>query len=212
MDLVGKRINELTVLRKLRMKGRVYYEVRCSCGKVFKTRRDSVTSQKTKSCGHLTQFKSKDLRGRKFGRLKVVKKGGINKEGRQLWRCRCECGEVTVATSNSLQRGNTKSCGCIRSEISKENKKHLMKWLKKDIVEGTSLRHIFRKEPISTNTSGVTGVGWDKSRNKWYARIEFQGERHFLGRFNKKEDAVSARKEAEDKYYQPIIEKYEKKS
>lgn len=51
------------------------------------------------------------------------------------------------------------------------------------------------------NTSGVTGVGWDKKYNKWYARIAIKGERILLGYFNTKEEAVKARQEAEIKYF-----------
>jgi len=30
--------------------------------------------------------------------------------------CSCECGGETVTTSNDLQSGNTKSCGCLALE------------------------------------------------------------------------------------------------
>lgn len=51
----------------------------------------------------------------------------------------------------------------------------------------------------STNTSGVTGVYFDKQRNKWVASISFDKKRTFIGRFATKEDAIQARlkKEAE---------------
>lgn len=51
----------------------------------------------------------------------------------------------------------------------------------------------------STNTSGVTGVFFDKSRNKWVANITHEHKRILLGRFSNKEDAIAARltKEAE---------------
>lgn len=208
MDLIGKRIHELTVLERYRKNRRTYYKVKCSCGKKFKTRRDSVVAGKTKSCGHLTRFKSKDLIGGKFGRLKVVEKLGINKEGRQMWKCKCNCGNTTTVDTSSLLRGSTESCGCLVKELALKNKKHLDKWLKKDIRENTSLNNISRKNPIKSNKSGVTGVYFDKSRGKWLAQIEFQGKRHYLGRFDKKDDAVEARKKAEEKYFKPIIDKY----
>ena len=50
---------------------------------------------------------------------------------------------------------------------------------------------------MKTNTSGVTGVSWDESRGKWIAYIK--GEN--LGRFNTKDEAIKARKEAEIKYF-----------
>lgn len=48
----------------------------------------------------------------------------------------------------------------------------------------------------SANTSGFTGVIWDKSRGKWAARIKFSGKLFHLGRFSQLQDAVDARKEA----------------
>ena len=49
----------------------------------------------------------------------------------------------------------------------------------------------------STNTSGVTGVYFDKRRNKWVASISFDKKRTFIGRFATKEDAIQARLEKE---------------
>lgn len=45
----------------------------------------------------------------------------------------------------------------------------------------------------STNTSGVTGVFFDKYRDRWYASISFNCKRIFIGRYKSKEDAVRAR-------------------
>lgn len=30
------------------------------------------------------------------------------------WRCKCECGNETIADRSSLMSGNTKSCGCLK--------------------------------------------------------------------------------------------------
>lgn len=57
-----------------------------------------------------------DLSRRKFGRLKVVAYVGAAK-GHQLWRCRCKCGRITVATCNNLMRLHTTSCGCHKAEV-----------------------------------------------------------------------------------------------
>lgn len=44
------------------------------------------------------------------------------------------------------------------------------------------------------NTSGVTGVVWQKDRKKWAAQIMVDGKAISLGRYDKFEDAVAARK------------------
>lgn len=53
----------------------------------------------------------------------------------------------------------------------------------------------------ANNTSGVTGVRWAADRNKWEARIRVNYRILYLGRFNGKEDAIAARKNAEQKYF-----------
>lgn len=54
----------------------------------------------------------KDLTGQKFGRLTVLQSKGLNKHGRGIWLCRCDCGDETVVTTVNLTTGKTKSCGC----------------------------------------------------------------------------------------------------
>ena len=64
------------------------------------------------------------------------------------------------------------------------------------------------EERLRTNKSGVTGVCWDKSHNRWKAQITLRKQTINLGRFDKFDDAVKARKEAEEKYFRPIIESF----
>lgn len=51
------------------------------------------------------------------------------------------------------------------------------------------------------NTSGYSGVQWDKKNKRWYATITYNGEHYWLGYYDKKEDAINARKYAEDYYF-----------
>lgn len=53
----------------------------------------------------------------------------------------------------------------------------------------------------SNNTSGITGVGWDKRSNRWIARISINHKYSHIGYFVDKEDAIVARLQAEAKYY-----------
>lgn len=66
-----------------------------------------------------------NLIGQKFGRLTVIKRTNNAKDGHARWLCKCNCGKTTIAISNDLKKGTTKSCGCLQKEISiKINTKH----------------------------------------------------------------------------------------
>jgi len=52
----------------------------------------------------------------------------------------------------------------------------------------------------SNNISGTTGVHWSKDKGKWRAGIRVNGEYKSLGCFTDLEDAVAARKAAENTY------------
>lgn len=60
-----------------------------------------------------------NLVGNKYGRLTVISFAGI-KHKQAAWNCLCECGRLTVVCSQNLKRGNTRSCGCLRNELTRE--------------------------------------------------------------------------------------------
>jgi len=144
-----------------------------------------------------------DLTGRNFGELTVIKLSDQTSEnGTKLWGCRCSCGIVTYVQGYSLLHDHYKSCGCKR--INKRDtgaRNHE----KTDVVDGTRKTALKAKLHIG-NKSGHKGVRWNENRNKWTAHIGFKGKQISLGYFIKKEDAINARKEAEEKYHKPYLE------
>lgn len=65
----------------------------------------------------------------------------------------------------------------------------------------TNQQNNMNKGLIKSNKSGVTGVGWNKQKNKWCAQIKISKRHIHLGLFDNIEDAIKARKEAEIKYF-----------
>lgn len=57
-----------------------------------------------------------------------------------------------------------------------------------------------RSKPVN-NSSGCKGVSWHKKSMKWQAYIGINGKQEYLGMFDDYNDAVIARKTAEEKYY-----------
>ena len=210
---VGDRVGKLTLLERKRENNRTYFLCKCDCGTEKWIRADCLGP--TISCGCYNKeknlYKEKNLIGEKFGRLTVIEKTEKRTEnGVIIWLCKCSCGNYKEVSGRDLKDGFVSSCGCLATERSKRNiQKAIKKHLDSHIVEGTNLQTITREKPLSNNTSGVTGVRWDKSRQKWYAEIEFQGKKHYLGRYTNKEDAIKARKEAEEKYFKKFLEEFD---
>lgn len=63
-----------------------------------------------------------DITGQRFGRLLVVDiaKNRISSGGHQrtMWLCKCDCGKELAVSTNSILKGETKSCGCLHREVS----------------------------------------------------------------------------------------------
>ena len=53
----------------------------------------------------------------------------------------------------------------------------------------------------TNNTSGVTGIYWNRNAGKWHARIKTNGKQKHLGYFISIEEAIKARLKAEIKYF-----------
>ncbi len=117
-DNIGEKYNELTIMDEFRKNNRIYCIAKCSCGESIETRKDSVTSGGTKSCGCK---RKEDITGKRFTRLVAVKPIGRSKNGTVIWECKCNCGNVTKATLVDLKDRNVQSCGCLRSEVSSKN-------------------------------------------------------------------------------------------
>lgn len=65
----------------------------------------------------------------------------------------------------------------------------------------TQQQNSMNRSVQSNNTSGVVGVTWDKSRNKWMAQIKINQKHKTLGHYENIEDAIEARKQAEILYF-----------
>lgn len=152
-----------------------------------------------------------DLTGQKFGRLIATHIVGSNNGA--IWECRCECGNTSIVNARDLVGLHTKSCGCLKSEISS---KTILKAKDKSFesnslgyYNGTQISLINKEINRSDSTTMCRGVSFDKRRSKYYTYINIQGKRTFLGYYDALEDAIKARKQAEEELFKPVIEEYE---
>lgn len=148
--------------------------------------------------------RAKDIAGHRFGRLVALEPTDRRSGDSVVWKCQCDCGNISYHSLNGLNKGTIKSCGCSR----KENDS-----LQRNLgyVDGTCVKFIENPEKVSKrNSSGCRGV--QNFRGKWQARITFQKKTYHLGTFIDKEEAIRARKEAEEKIYGEFLEWYHNRS
>ena len=149
----------------------------------------------------------KDLKGERFGKLKVLESTDKRYHNCIVWRCKCKCGKEVFIPSLSLISGNNRSCGCLKVEQGRIHANKLNETNARKCYEGTMVTKLNTKLP-SNNTSGVRGVYWDKKRQIWESYIGLKRKKIRLGYFKNKEDAIKARKMAEERYFEPLVEKY----
>lgn len=128
IDLTGQRYGRLEVIEEsdphYTSGGRKIYmwECRCDCGNTIKVSTAHLRSGHTVSCGckgrESLKHEINDLVGKKFGRLTVVEQAPYRTYGRVRWKCVCDCGNHIEVDGCHLTSGHTKSCGCLRSELS----------------------------------------------------------------------------------------------
>lgn len=145
--------------------------------------------------------KKLDLTGQKFGKLTVL--GPAENIGdRTAWLCQCDCGRRAVIKTCHLRSGHTSSCGCLSTRETPESALGLT------YIDGTCVEMLAARTVRKNNTSGVPGVNWRARRHQWRAEICFKGKRYYLGSYGKFEDAVKARKQAEEELFDPFLEKF----
>lgn len=58
----------------------------------------------------------RNIKGKKFNRLTVIRFSYKNKNSVDFWECECDCGNTKIIRGHSIEHGLTKSCGCLQKE------------------------------------------------------------------------------------------------
>ena len=127
-DLTNQKFNRLTFICRIETKEKnqqAYWACKCECGKYIKVRATHVLQNKILSCGCYNDEKRKaghnmyysnyeNLKNQKFNLLTVKDYAGKDKNNHAIWKCECECGNITFVTATHLKTGHTTSCGCTK--------------------------------------------------------------------------------------------------
>lgn len=111
LDLRGKIFGKLRVIEstgELNKRGVQIWRCVCECGNTSNVATNALTQKNgTRSCGCIHE---KNLVGKIFGKLTVIKLVKDTKDNRRLWLCSCECGENHVVPTANLTTGVTTQC------------------------------------------------------------------------------------------------------
>lgn len=190
IDLTGKKFGLLTVVKRAENVKGVQWVCKCDCGNTTIVRPYDIKNGKSKSCGclrHVQYRKSPKLVGKRFGRLKVIRRNGSSEHKRALWLCRCDCGNEVTVIGNSLTVGRVNSCGCLRKELNaekwtthgftKKGEIHPLYHIWKNIID-----RIENPKNVSWHNYGGRGIKvCDRWRNSFQNFIDDMGERPSLG-------------------------------
>jgi very-short-patch-repair endonuclease len=121
---VGDRSERLVVV-DLPQGGKI--KVKCNCEK--ETEKEisiyDFLNKKIRSCGCLKKetphrVLKKDRIGQRFGLLTVLEedKTKTTKGSRTYYKCKCDCGNTTTVHTSQLAMELTRSCGCLKGNIS----------------------------------------------------------------------------------------------
>lgn len=203
-SLVGQRFGKLTVVCQAGSDkhGKRQWLCRCDCGKSHTAATGNLRSGHTTDCGC---GKSPDLTGRVFGRLTVLGRAAQRAPRGcrtvPLWECRCQCGAITHKATDTLKNDAETMCAACAASYCAGTARAAAGY-----VDGTQLSRIRDMRPTARSTTGCRGVYYDKKTNKFRARLTFRGKTMNFGSFSNMEDAVRARKAAEEEYFGPLLE------
>ncbi len=113
---IGYRVGMLEVIASTseRKNGYTIWHCRCDCGGEHFLDTRALQRRTVQDCGCKTKIPpgANDLTGQRFGRLVVVAPTQRREWGCVVWRCLCDCDNVTYVSTHQLTCGYTKSCGC----------------------------------------------------------------------------------------------------
>lgn len=186
---------------------------KCQCGNIKSINKYSLLDGRTKSCGCLNK-KLVRQRTKKYNTYDLSGEYGIGYTSKE------EPFYFDLEDYDLIKN----YCWLINTQtgyVCTRNRKHQLKLHKLlfpyDIIDHknhnkadnrkenlrivTSSKNSMNRKISKNNSSGVTGVCWHKKSQRWVARITVDNHRIELGSFSNFEDAVKARKEAEEKYF-----------
>lgn len=221
-EMIGKTFGKLTVVRLSEntsgKRKRLMYYCDCECGnKNVEVVGEHLRSGHTQSCGCLRK-ETASITHKKYNIYDLSGEYGIgwtSNTNKEFYFDLEDYEKIKEYCWLELQNGyiyaNTNKNEFIYlhrlvmnakdNEVIDHKEHNLYDNRKVFLRNGTQCKNMMNVSMRKDNTSGVTGVWFHKNNNAWIAEIWCDCEKIHIGSYSKKEDAIIARKEAEEKYF-----------
>lgn len=218
--MIGRTFGLLTVksVSERSTSKRLIYVCDCKCGtKDVEVSGDKLRSGWTKSCGCLVKKRASEIH-KKINTYDITGPYGIgicsNSDTKFFFDledyekikdyCWMELKNGYIATSLNDGRFiylHRLVMNATSGQIVDHVQHNLYDCRKEELRIGTQSNNMMNLSMRIDNTSGTTGVWLDKRNNNWVAEIKVNKEKINLGSFVNKNDAIKARRNAEEKYF-----------
>jgi hypothetical protein len=226
IDMSGQRFGRLLVVCRtdnhIQPNGVsvVMWKCKCDCGNEVIISGVSLRKGLTKSCGCLHKECATDLghKNKKYNTYNLSGEYGIGytSKGEEFYFDLEDYDKIKnycwfISDSGYVMTNDNKTRELIRFHrlilpVNKNDQVDHIKHKTNDnrkselrIVTGT--QNNMNRSIQSNNTSGVTGIYWDKSKQRWCSEIMVNRKKIYLGVYKDFNKAIQARKEAEEKYF-----------
>ena len=214
-NLVGKQFGNLIVLGYISQKDGVsYWKCMCQCKNktIVMVRPNDLKSGHTKSCGCLRKEKEK-----KFNKYDLSQEYGIGFSSNTnspfyfdledydliknyTW-CSNKGGYLITNIFGKLIFMHRLIMSCKINEYVDHINHNTSNNRKTNLRKVTKKENSFNCSKSINNTSGCTGVVFEKRTEKWVAQIMVNGKNIYIGSSKDKKVAIELRKQAEIKYF-----------
>lgn len=173
-DITGQIFNSWKVLNITDQRGAdgsIMWQCEClQCGNHYIMNGSNLRNGHSKmclTCHNRQKRKGKNITGQKFGLLTALQQTGETRFQQKIWKCQCDCGNITYVPIGSLTSGSTQSCGCLVSKGENKIKK---------ILSQKNIPFQQQKSFADCKDKGV--LFFDFYVNNQYL-IQFDGKQHF---------------------------------
>lgn len=221
-DLTGYHFGKFTVIKQvekpqhIKNRGR-YWLCKCDCGNERIISTKDINRKLYISCGECIQYNTYDLsgeygigytsKGEKFyfdlEDYDLIKEYSWSKTSLGYLIAYIKGSDNDFVYMHRLVLGLTNN-----NKYDVDHEKHNVYDNRKEMLRiCTHQENIMNSKLSKNNTSGITGVRYDSKVNKWIACIMYNYKTIHLGAFDNFDDAVHARKKAEEKYFGEYVYK-----